>query len=216
MIWLGEIKECAELAMEVAFGQTENSDVAVYAGRALIATADDVTKRRYAAYVKDNCAKLRTTMVWDALDSLFADFLALDDLISILAAIDVTDRESGLSLDWHGPKLLGRIRSREKLAALLPALLGQLGGTVGSTEMRMIASQGTMWRASGPISALEMLSVVRGPRRLVDLIEDLTGALRRPRKLRRASGTSSSITSAAVQSCWWLAASWQRARPAQP
>lgn len=134
VIWLGGIKACAELPVEVAFDPATNSDLAVYAGRALIATADDAVKRRYANYVRDSSDRLKTTIVWDVLEGLFPNFIAVADLISILAKIDVSDREGGLGLDWYGPKLVERINSSQELSMLLEALLTQLGGKVRAID----------------------------------------------------------------------------------
>ena len=43
---------------------------------------------------------------------LFPDVLSVDHLNTILSNVDLTDREGGLSFDWHGRKLMQRVSSR--------------------------------------------------------------------------------------------------------
>jgi len=42
----------------------------------------------------------------------------------------------GLGLDWHGPKLIGRLTSQAELERLVDALLTQLGGTTSAGERK--------------------------------------------------------------------------------
>src|SRR5438477_12335911 len=58
----------------------------------------------------------------------------VDDIIAILSGVDVTDRDGGLGLEWHGPKLVERFSSRSDLEKLLLALLSQLGGVVAAGD----------------------------------------------------------------------------------
>ena len=134
VIWLGGIKECADLAEAVVFRPGSNDRRAVFAGRALMATADEAAMRRYAAFVKTNCAMLSTTVIWDALDEMVPLHLGVDDLLAIMSSIDVTDRDGGLGLDWTGPKLVERINPRAELETLLLGLLSQLGGTTAAGD----------------------------------------------------------------------------------
>jgi hypothetical protein len=134
LIWLGGIKECADLAEAAVLGSGSNSHFAVFAGRAMITTGDDVAKKRYAAFVKTNCATLSTTVVWDALEEMVPLHFGVEDLLNILSSVDVTDRDGGLGLDWHGPKLVERIHPRGELERLLLGLLSQFGGTPAADD----------------------------------------------------------------------------------
>jgi hypothetical protein len=134
MMWLGEIRECADLAVEVALSPEADVDVALYAGRALMVLANDDAKRRYADYIRKNCGVLRNTVSWDAFDELFPRFLSVDDLLQVTSQINVADRDGGLGLDWHGPKLVGKLQSTDDLERLLQGLLTQLGGTVRAID----------------------------------------------------------------------------------
>jgi hypothetical protein len=127
LIWLGELRACADLAVGAAFGEYNDRSTQLFAGRAVTAAADNATKRRYAAYVVNNCATLPTMVVWNCVDALFPQVLGVDELQAILSAIDITNREGGLSFDWHGPKLIKRLRSRADLERLLQRLLELAG-----------------------------------------------------------------------------------------
>jgi hypothetical protein len=99
VIWLGGSKECADLAEKIVFGPMPERDVSIVAGRALMATADEATKARYAAFIKDNCHTVPNTVVWDALEQLFPRNISIDDFLLILSLVDVTERDGGLGLD---------------------------------------------------------------------------------------------------------------------
>jgi hypothetical protein len=133
LIWLGDLKDCADLAMEAAFAHPDEHTQSC-AGRALMAAGDDAAKQRYAAYIRDNCAGLPSSVVWDAVDGLFPRHLDVDTLLSILSRADITDRGSGLGFQWHGPRLIERVESCTELERLLAGLLQQLGGTVGNLD----------------------------------------------------------------------------------
>jgi hypothetical protein len=100
-------------------------------GRALIATADDSTKRRYAEFVLGHLSELPNALIWDAVDGLFPTFINLDDFLSISGAIDVCDSDGALGFEWQGPDLVTRIASTADLERLLQGLLSQLGGQPG-------------------------------------------------------------------------------------
>jgi hypothetical protein len=130
VIWLGDIKACADLVNKIVFGPTPERHTSIVAGRALMVAADESTKARYGAFVKANCPSLPNTVVWDALEQLFPRHISIDDLLLILSLIDVTDSDGGLGLDWHGPKLIESVSSQADLERLVEGLLKQLGGSV--------------------------------------------------------------------------------------
>jgi hypothetical protein len=128
LIWLGSLRDCADLATDFAIGTYSDRDIRIIAGRAVLTTGDDPAKRRYAERIKTECDALPNTMVWDAIDGLFPNFLSVDDLLVILAKIDVTDTDGGFSFEWQSPELVKRINSPSDLERLLNGLLEQLGG----------------------------------------------------------------------------------------
>ncbi len=137
VIWLGEIKDVADIAGKVALGSIPDRRTSIVAGRALMAAGDRTSKKQYAAFVKVNCAALPATVVWDALEKLFPVYLGVVDLLDILSRVDITASDGGLGLDWHGPKLLEGINSPTELEAALTGLLSQLGGTVAADDRQL-------------------------------------------------------------------------------
>ncbi len=81
LIFLGELTECADLAADASFGAYDDRDTRVMAGRALAATGDGSTKRRYVDYIQAECTKLPNVLTWNAIDDLFPETLKVDDLL---------------------------------------------------------------------------------------------------------------------------------------
>jgi hypothetical protein len=131
LIWLGELKDCADLAAEASSGAYPDRLTRIVAGRALATASDDAGKRRYAEFIRDNCAALPNVLVWDAIDDLFPRFLGVDDLLQILAEVDVTDADGGVSFEWQSPGLCDRLNKRPELERLLHGMLDQLGEEAG-------------------------------------------------------------------------------------
>lgn len=127
LIWLGALKGCADLAEAAAFDSGAEKYTRITAGRAVIATGDDTLKRRYAAFVKDNCGALPHMVVMDAIDGLFPAVIDVGGLLEILAQIDVGQREGGLSVEWQVLVWIDRLATRAELEQLLRGLLTQLG-----------------------------------------------------------------------------------------
>jgi len=128
LIWLGELKECADLAEAASFGEYQDLHTAITAGRALLAVGDDRQQLDYASYIKQNCASIPTAVVWVAVDELFPRVLGIDDLLTVLATIQLGGGEGGgFNLDWNGAELAARPRSAADLTRLIEGLLGHLG-----------------------------------------------------------------------------------------
>ncbi len=141
LIWLGRLKDCADLPAQAAFGQYQDRHTQLCASRALIETGDDALKRRYAAYICQNCGTLPKPVVWEAVDGLFPHQLGVDDLLSILSRVDATDRGDGLGFEWYGPRLVERVESPAELERLLTGLLGRLGGSSGGLYRPLDSSE---------------------------------------------------------------------------
>ena len=92
-----------------------------------MATADDAGKRRYAIFVVSECRTLPTTAVWDTVESRFPTIITVDNLLSILGAIDITDRDGGVGFQWQAPDLIARLNSPDELERLLAGLSALLG-----------------------------------------------------------------------------------------
>lgn len=127
LIWLGELRECADLAAEAVSSPPDSRHDQVVAGRAFIATADDDKKAQYAAQIVRDCASRPPTVVWDAVETLFPSILGIDDLLAILGRVDVTDRDGGIGFQWQSPDLVSRIDAPADLERLLVGLLALIG-----------------------------------------------------------------------------------------
>ena len=123
MIWLGELKECADLAESAAYGAFPEQHPWIVAGLALAAAGDDAMKRRYVGYIRANCATLPKTLTLNAIDGLFPDPLSVADLLDIFAQIDIADADGGLSVEWQAPGWIDRLSTRPELENVLRGLL---------------------------------------------------------------------------------------------
>jgi len=127
LIWLGKLRDCADLAEAASFGRYPDLYTAITAGRALLAAGDDRQQRDYANYIKQNSTSIPTTVVWEAVESLFPRLIGIDDLLVILATIRIGDDEGGgFNLDWNGGELVSRLTSAADLTRLIEGLLSQL------------------------------------------------------------------------------------------
>jgi hypothetical protein len=127
LIWLGELGECADIAEAASFGQFPDLYTAITAGRALLAAGDDRQRTNYAEYVRRNCASIPAAVVWEAVEDLFPRLLNVDDLLAILAGVQLGDGEGGgFNLDWHGADLAAKLATAAELTQLIKGLLSQL------------------------------------------------------------------------------------------
>ncbi|RBB35784.1 hypothetical protein DPV79_27625 [Burkholderia reimsis] len=127
LIWLGKIEECADIAVSASFGQYRDLYTAMTAGRALLATCDGGTRRRYAEHIKLHCASMSSTLVWEAVEHLFPELISVDDLVRILAVVQLGDAEGGgFNFAWHGAELVERLSNAADLTRLIEGLLEQL------------------------------------------------------------------------------------------
>ena len=127
LIWLGSINDCADLAAAASFGNYSDRYTAIVAGRALLGAGDEGAKRAYAEYIQRECASIPTTVVWEAVETLFPTLIGVDDLLGILAVVRLGDDEGGgFNLDWNGAKLVEPLTSAADLTRLIEGLLSQL------------------------------------------------------------------------------------------
>ena len=127
LIWLGKIKDCADVATAASFGQYQDTYTAMTAGRALLAVGDESAHERYAEYIKQQCASISATVVWEAVEDLFPHLIGVDDLLAILTVVQLGDGEGGgFRFDWNGTKLVERLKSAADLTRLIDGLLQQL------------------------------------------------------------------------------------------
>jgi hypothetical protein len=208
VIWLGGIKDCADLADKIVFGPKPERRISIVAGRALMAAGHEATQARYAAFIKTNCVNLPNTVVWDALEQLFPRHLVIDDLLHILSHVDVTDSDGGLGLDWHGPKLIERLTSQADLERLVDALLKQLGGTTSADEREETGREKVYFPmiATAANRLLELCPTDQAPTPAIDAAARLGKSIRTSPSARKVAGdvtTELQRTSARRRLAFW-------------
>jgi hypothetical protein len=130
IVWLGALKDCSKLAFDAAFDTGLDSTVRVFAGRALLATADEAALKSYTDLVITEKSTLPARMVRDAIADLFPTLIGVPELLEILEA-NVPSEEGGLEFDKEGPRLVDKLYAPSDLADLLLGLLTQVGGELG-------------------------------------------------------------------------------------
>ena len=132
MIWLGRLRECADLIPEALFGSYTDQLTLVFAGRAAAAIGDPTVIEQYANMIRGRADRLPEWMLWEALDQLFPTVLSVPELLTTLRQISPEVRDGTLGLSYRGPRLAERIASSADLELLLKGLLEVLGPTIRS------------------------------------------------------------------------------------
>ncbi|MBR1188509.1 hypothetical protein [Bradyrhizobium sp. AUGA SZCCT0160] len=170
VIWLGEIRDCADLATKIALDSSSAQREATFAGGALLTIADAKTMEEYARFITDHAANLSPRVVWNAAEGLFPKFLSVDDLIDLIGKMSVAARPGELGLEWFGPRLITKISSKADLERTLEALLAQLGGTTSSDDREATPHEEAYFPviAAGANHLLELSSLDEVPLAAVD------------------------------------------------
>ncbi len=127
LIELGQLDECADIAVGAAFDASLDRYTRIYAGRALLEVGDDALLRRYTKLIKEDAAQLPGAMLWDAFDRLVPDKLSIDELLVILAAMDPDKRDENFGARIHGPRLVDKLSIPADLEQFLAGLLDLIG-----------------------------------------------------------------------------------------
>jgi hypothetical protein len=135
LIWIGELKDCGDLAAEATFEHDADPRTRNIASRAVIMTGDDATKRRYAEFINAEHSALPDALVGSAIEGLFPNHLTVQDLLGILKSVNITDWDGWRGFEWQSPNLVNRLNSRSELERLLSGLLELLGGEIGDLSV---------------------------------------------------------------------------------
>ena len=188
IIWLGRIAEVADLAETAALAQPVVRYTVIVAGRALMAAGNAAALGRYAAFVKRHCETLPTTVIWDAMATIFPDVLSVANAIDILSRIDVTDSDGGLGFDYIGPKMVAKIASPSDLDAILRGILAQLAGSSAAGDRELTGKEKELFPlvTSAAQRLLEVSPVDQAPASALDAFVRLGESLRHSRRTRDA------------------------------
>jgi hypothetical protein len=127
VIELGLLKECVDIASEGVWEEFPDKYTKIYAGRAVLATADAALLDRYAETLKKNVKSLPGVLIWDALRELFPRRVSVDELLSIFQVLSDTQRDESYGMQINGPHLMEKIARRQDLERLLAGLLALIG-----------------------------------------------------------------------------------------
>jgi hypothetical protein len=130
LTWLGALKDCAQMACDAAFDDTLDKTSRILAGRALLATCDELSCEKYADMVVAEKATLPARMISDAVDELFPTKIGVDALLEILEATDIVSKDAGFGFDTEGPILVERLSAPSDIEILLSGLLSQVGSNL--------------------------------------------------------------------------------------
>ena len=125
------MKECGTLARDVAFDNAADPTLRVFAGKALLAIADQSTRIDYATLIKTDTAILPLRMVRDAIVALFPTLITTSDVLRMLAEVNIEDDRNGFDFESEGTALAKKLESAADLDLFLTGLLGQLGTQLG-------------------------------------------------------------------------------------
>lgn len=160
LIWLGKLSECADLAEAASFGRYQDLYTAITAGRALVAAGDSRQQQNYANYIKQNCASIPTTVVWEAVDGLFPRLISIDDLLAILTTVHLgTDEGGGFNMDWNGAELAERLQDPADLTRLIEGLLSHLGAEPYDPDSDDDSSRDAQYAATLGAAAEQLLEL---------------------------------------------------------
>jgi hypothetical protein len=135
LIWLGALRDCADLAASAAYGQYEDRSTLIVAGRAVIATADLGQKQAYAGHIMRNSATLPSSVLWDAVEDLFPTEVGVDDLIAICGVVSLRNETgSGFNIEWDGARLARKLSDPLALTRLIYGLMEIGGGELAQFE----------------------------------------------------------------------------------
>ena len=126
MVWLGRLRDCAELVLAATLSGCFSSNSLIYAGRAL-ATAGNVDhKRQHIEYILDHLEDMRPSVIWDTLDIFFPDHLTVDEFLGCLKCMRLKSLEDRSHFEYYGSRLLPRVQSKDAALRVLRKLLSFL------------------------------------------------------------------------------------------
>lgn len=159
IVWLGVLKDCADLVREAAFDATLHSLPRVVAGRALLAVGNEATRKDYAHFVLTRRRSLPGKMVRDAVLELFPKLISVDQLLELFETAEGSPDEGALYREWDGPLLVDKLGNPQELERLLTLLLAQLGGGLGEHAYYPPTDRETAYFAALARASLRLLEI---------------------------------------------------------
>jgi hypothetical protein len=121
-VWLGRLEKCLDIAIDTAFANSNETLVQFFAGRAVMEMAPAEQQRRYASYVCERSSDLPHGLVWESVERLFPQVLAVDELLKLL---DLADERAlaKLRFDHRVEEWGARARTLSEAEALVEGVL---------------------------------------------------------------------------------------------
>lgn len=124
LIEAGELVDCASIVLSAALDMGIDSQSRILAIKALAKLNIPDTLLDYRNFLLMNYREVEHEVLWFAVNNFFPSVLSIDDLIAISSSLSVKD--SGRSLDYHGPKLARHIIVIEDALRLLGHFMSKL------------------------------------------------------------------------------------------
>lgn len=137
LVWLGNLRDCVDLAEGVAFGEgtgRRHELSKIVAGRALLAMASEKVQCRYAKHVMEHFRSSHELIVWDAVEALFPRHIGIDDLLEVVRALAAADPDKITQIEIAGKQLAARLSSTSELERLLRGLLSMSRHAIGNFD----------------------------------------------------------------------------------
>lgn len=138
MVDHGRLRGCSSIAMRVATDLQADSLSQSLAVQALASAGDGAQISAYADFLRAHRGELDAAVVWTAIDSLFPQALAADDLLASLPRLFAETTRGGTGIDYYGPRLAAKIPNERDAEEILASLFGTLPpetANLGHAEM---------------------------------------------------------------------------------
>lgn len=134
LIEAGHLVDCRGIVAETVRKPELGDTTLIFAGRALLATAQGDELTQYGTYIRDNAVGLPAGMIWDAIDALFPQRMTVKDLIAIVPRINANSLGGDMGLQYLGPKLVRRIAGLSDVTELINSLQRLEGADQAGSE----------------------------------------------------------------------------------
>jgi hypothetical protein len=134
LIHLGRQQGGLDIVRTVAFDQETDELSQLIAARALIAIGPSDDKVRYAQHLLAHYADLSRSIVLQALDFLFPDYISVDQFFALIDAVGITDADGHVSILPLGPDLPESLRAPADLDNFLEHVIARSGPLSGEGQ----------------------------------------------------------------------------------
>lgn len=117
MIALGDLTDCADLAIAAVYANHADRRSQRLAARALLAVAPDADRRSYVERLLANVQSVEPRLIWDAVDRLFPRLVSVDELAGLARQLNV-EHARNADFDVLAARLADRLNDVKLLERL--------------------------------------------------------------------------------------------------